>query len=248
MSGHSKWSTIKHQKAAKDAARGKLFSRLSKAISVAVKTGGGGDPQKNSRLRVAIETAKAANVPKDNITRAIARAEKSSEVLEEVTYEGFGPGGIQVIAEVATDNRNRTGQEIKNIFEKAGGRLGGPGSVSFNFQKKGSIVVKKESDVDNQMLKLIDLGADDVEETDEGIELYMESDKLAQTKNRIEKADFRITSLELTQNPKSNQTIEDQKLALKALSFLEKLQDHEDVQKVSANLDVPKEVVKKLSE
>lgn len=143
MSGHSKWSTIKRKKETSDAARGKLFSKLSRAISIAVKTGGGPDPSSNSKLKVAIDAAKSANMPKINTERAISRG-GGKDNLEEITYEGFGPLSIGVLVEVTTDNRNRSGQDIKVLFEKGGGRLGGPGSVSHNFESKGLLLVKKK--------------------------------------------------------------------------------------------------------
>lgn len=143
MSGHSKWSTIKRQKAVTDQARGKIFSKLSKAISVAVKTGGSDNPDFNPKLRVAVETAKASNMPKSNIDRAIQRASEVGD-LTEVLYEGFGPYGVGVVVEATTDNKNRTSQEIKTIFDRSGGNLGGPGSVMFNFVKKGMIIIKRQ--------------------------------------------------------------------------------------------------------
>lgn len=236
MSGHSKWSTIKHKKAATDAAKGKLFSRLVKAISIAVKTGGGDNPESNAKLRVAIDAAKAANMPKGNIDRAINKASSEGENLEEVTYEGFGPGGFGVIVEVATDNRNRTGQEIKSIFDKRGGQLAGPGAVSYNFEPKGFLVVKKGDDLDHQMLTLIDLGVEDMEEIDEGIEVYVSPNELYEVKNKIEEKGFGVENAELIQKPKTLQKLEGEKAA-KAIDFLEMLDEHDDVQKVFANLD-----------
>jgi YebC/PmpR family DNA-binding regulatory protein len=245
MSGHSKWATIKHQKAINDARRGKLFSRLSRAISIAVKSGGGPNPESNNKLRVAIEQARAANMPKANIEKAISRG-GGGEALEEMTYEGYGPEGIAVMVEVATDNRNRTAQEIKAIFERGGGRLAGPGAVAFNFEPKGFLVVEKEKDTEAQMLKLIDLGVEDMEETQSGIEVYVEPDKLSLTRQEIKNEGFRVVSAELVQKPKSYQEILDEKAASKALSFLDNLDEHDDVQKVFANLDIPDEIVKKV--
>lgn len=237
MSGHSKWSTIKHKKAATDAAKGKLFSRLVKAISIAVKTGGGDNPDSNAKLRVAIDAAKAANMPKANIDRAITKATSEGEGLEEMTYEGFGPGGFGVIVEVATDNRNRTGQEIKTIFDKSGGQLAGPGAVSYNFEPKGYLLIEKSENPDGQMLTLIDLGVEDVEETEEGIEIYVSPGDLFEIKNKIEEKGFKVDSAELVQKPKTLQILEGEK-AQKAVDFLDRLDEHDDVQKVFANLDV----------
>src|SRR3990170_358602 len=153
MSGHSKWSTIKRKKATTDMVRGKLFSKISKTIATAVKGGGSNNPETNSKLRVAIEEARAANMPKANVERALKKGGEGN--VSEFTYEGFGPGGISVIVEGATDNRNRTGQEIKGIFERGGGSLAGPGAVSFNFKQKGLILVEKGADPQSQMLSMI---------------------------------------------------------------------------------------------
>ncbi len=242
MSGHSKWSTIKRKKQATDAARGKLFSKLSRAISIAVKTGGGPNPETNNKLRVVIETAKAANMPKTNIERALTKG-VGGEALEEVTYEGFGPAGVNIIVEAASDNKNRTAQEIKGIFDRGGGKLGGPGSVSYNFDPKGLLVVSKGKDVEKQMLTLIDLGAEDVEETEDGVEVYVNPSDLSSCKDKIENAKFEVTSAELVQKPKTLQLIADKEKAQKVLSFLEKVEEHDDVQKVFANLDIPDQVL-----
>src|SRR4030065_2949100 len=157
MSGHSHYSTIKRQKEANDAAKGKVFSKMARAIAIAIKAGGGADPAQNYKLRIAIEQAKASNVPKSNIDRIPSRAQEEVS-YDEVSYEGYGPEGIPVIVESATDNKNRTSQEIKNIFERSGGSLAGPGSVSFNFEPKALIVVGKGGDVDSKMLKSIVFG------------------------------------------------------------------------------------------
>ncbi len=153
MSGHSHYATIKRQKGMKDAAKGKVFSKMGRAITIAVKSGGGiSDPNANYKLRMAVDAARAVNMPKENIERAISKAAGHSQSLDEIIYEGFGPGGVGIIVEAATDNRNRTAQEIKNIFERGGGNLGGPGSVAFNFDPKGLIVVKKGEASEPQML------------------------------------------------------------------------------------------------
>lgn len=246
MSGHSKWSTIKRKKGATDKARGKLFSKLARAISVAVKTGGGEDTETNYKLRVEIDRAKAANMPKSNIERAISQGTRG-EALEEVSYEGFGPAGVGVIVEVATDNRNRTAQEVKNLFERGGGHMAGPGAVSFNFEPKGQILVKKGKDVEKQMLTLIDLGAEDVEETEDGIEVHVQPSKLSASKENLEKEGFSVISSELVKKPKSYHTLSDPKEAKRAISFLDTLEEQEDVQKVFATLDVPEDVMAKIA-
>ena len=245
MSGHSHYATIKRQKETKDAARGQLFSKLARAVSVAVKTGGGANPDTNYKLRVAIDKAKVANMPKGNIEKAISKG-SGGGTLEEVTYEGFGPEGIAVMVEVATDNRNRSGQEIKNLFERGGGRLAGPGAVSFNFEARGLLLVEKKKDKDEQMLTLIDLGVEDMEEMEDGIEVYVESGKLSETKSKLEKEGFKVTSSELMQKSKNYQIISDKNAASKILSFLNKLEEHNDVQKVFANFDIPEDILTKI--
>lgn len=246
MSGHSKWSTIKHKKAINDAARGKVFSKLARSISMAIKSGGGVDPDTNYKLRMAIDVAKAANMPKVNIERALSRGREGGE-LEEVTYEGFGPGKIAVIVDVATDNRNRTGQEMKVLFERGGGQLAGPGAVSYNFQSRGMILVKLDEDSETQMLNLIDMGVDDIEEVESGLEVYVEPDRLCETRERLEKGGVKIISAELVRRPNNFQNISDSKMAAKALSFLEAFEDHDDVQKVYANLKIEDNVMKDIS-
>ena len=247
MSGHSHYATIHRQKEAKDAQKGQIFSKLAKEIAIAVKSGGP-DPNGNFKLRVAMDRARAANMPKDNVERAISSGSSSATDLEEATYEGFGPSGIAVMVSAATDNRNRTGQEVKNLFERAGGRLAGPGSVSFNFENKGLLVIEKKAEAETQMLTLIDMGVEDIEETDDGIEVYVSPDKLTQTRKKLQEAGFSIASTELFMKPKSLQTISDPSEAKKALAFLESLEEHEDIQKVFANLDIPDAVVSQVSQ
>ncbi len=238
MSGHSHWATTHRQKELDGAKRGNLYSKLSKAIQVAVKTGGGTTPESNFKLKVAIEKARAANLPKENVDRAIASATNAAASMDEATYEGFGPEGIAVIVDVVTDNKNRTVQEIKNIFERAGGNLAGPGAVSFNFDQKGLIVVKKQADAQDEMLKLIDLGVEDMEEEEGVINIYTAFDALSSTRNKLEENGFEIESFELIMKPKVYVKIEDSAKASKVLSFLDTLEEQEDVQKVHANLDV----------
>lgn len=242
MSGHSKWATIHRQKEVKDAKRGNLFSKLGRAISIAVKSGGGPDLSANFKLRVAVEKARAADMPKENIERAISRAAEAG-ALEEINYEGFGPGGIGVIVEAATDNRNRTSQEIKTAFERGGGSLAGPGSVSFNFEQKGFLVVSKTADAEAQMLKLIELGVEDVSETENQIEVTTAPDKLGEIRKSLEAAGFEVTSMELYLHPKTLVTIFDPESAKRAMTFLEELEEHEDVQRVFSNLDVPENLL-----
>ena len=245
MSGHSKWSTIKRQKEAKDISRGKLYSKLSRAISIAVKTGGGSDPATNNKLRVAVDAAKSANMPKSNIERAINKASAMGN-LEELTYEGFGPEGINIIVEVATDNRNRTGQDLKGLFERAGGRLAGPGAVMFNFDSKGMVLIKKNTKAEEQMLSLIDLGVEDVEETDDGIEVYTNPENLSSTESKLRENDYKIISMDLVRKPINLQLVDNVKTADKTLKLLGSLSKLDDVQKVFSNFDLEDTISEKV--
>lgn len=246
MSGHSHYATIKRQKESKDAQRGQVFSKLAKEISIAVKTGGGEDINSNYKLRVAIDRARAANMPKENIERAITRASGLEGKLEEISYEGFGPLGISVIVEVATDNKNRTAQEVKNLFERGGGSLAGPGSVAYNFETLGLIVVEKDTDLEKQTFKLIEIGAEDIEETEDALEVYVSPEKLSQIRNSIEESGYVVGSFEIVKKPKNLQTIDNLSDVEKALKFLDNMGENSDVQKVYANLDIPGDVLKQI--
>lgn len=224
MSGHSHYATIHRQKEIKDAAKGKVFSKLARAITIAAKTGGSTNPDFNFKLRMAIDKAKEASMPKDNIDRAVSKAEGAAS-LEEVTYEGFGPNGILVLVEAATDNRNRTSSEIKNLFDKNGGKFGTPGSVAFNFEPKGLSLIKKEGNLDEQILKLIDMGAEDVVEVEDGLEVYVPVDKIQEFK------------ADLIQKPKNLQAVPEDKKE-QVIAFLDNLENHDDVQKVHTNADL----------
>lgn len=245
MSGHSHFATIKRQKAANDAAKGNLFSKLARNIMIAAK--GGADPNMNFKLRVEMDKARAASMPKENIERAIAKATTEAANLTEIVYEGFGPGGIGVIVQVATDNKNRSAQEVKNLFDKNGGTMAGPGAVSFNFESKGLIVIKKSATPEEQMLTLIDSGAEDVVETDDAIELYTSPDSLSDIRKKLDGSNFEVLETELVMKPKNLQTIEDSALARKAIDFLSTIEENDDVQKVFSNLDIPDETMKQIS-
>ena len=244
MSGHSKWSTIKRQKETTDIKRGKIFSKLAKAITIAASDGI--DPNTNFKLRLEIEKAKQANMPKENIERAIAKAggEAGEGQLEEVIYEGYGPEGVAVIAEAATDNRNRTTAEIKNLFERVGGRLGGPGAVAYQFQPMGLITVEKFTNPDEQVLKIIDLGVEDVEEAIDAIEVYTLPKNLSQVRDKLVQSDFQVLNVELVKQPKNEVAINRPEKAAKVLKFMDNLQEHDDIQKIYANFDIPEEVLK----
>lgn len=237
MSGHSKWSTIKRKKEATDHARGKLFSKLSKNISVAVKTGGGIDPSFNPKLRMAVDTAKAANMPKSNIERAISRAGEVGDI-NEVEYEGFGPGGIQVIIMATTDNKNRTGQELKTILDRAGGSMGGPNSVSFNFDTRGYFELANKSLNEEDMLKVIDAGAEDIKEYKDYWEVYTSANNLKQVVDKLNKEGYETSSMQIVKKPKTTQKITESEVAKKIVGMLEALQDHDDVQEMFENSDI----------
>ena len=246
MSGHSKWATIKRQKGANDAKRGQLFTKLSKAITIAVRQGGGiGDPNSNFRLRLAIEAARNANMPKDNIERAISRASgKEMTELAEALYEGFGPGGFSVIVETLSDNNQRTVSEVKNIFDKNGGNMGNQGSVQYQFDKKGVIAVAKDGKtIDDIFLIAADNQAEDVEEMGDDVYIYTKPEDLAQVRNNLIEQGLTVKVAELTWKPIVFNSIGDKTQAERAINFLEKLESLDDVQKVYANFDIPDEVM-----
>lgn len=235
MSGHSHFATIKRQKETKDAARGNLFGKLSKTISIAIKSGGGANPDTNFKLRVAIDKAKEFNMPKDNIDRILKAALEKMDNIEEITYEGFGPFGVGVLVETVTDNKNRSAQEFKNIFEKAGGSLAGPGAVSYNFENKGFLLVEKKDNVEDQILSLIDLGVEDVEEREDGLEVFVNPDFLKEVKEKVEKLGYKVLRTELKMEAKTYMEITDDNQITKITNFLEELEEHDDVQKVYSN-------------
>lgn len=243
MSGHSKWSTIKHQKEAKDQKRGTVFTKLGRAITVAVHQGGSTDPETNLSLRLAVERAKGANMPKDNIQKAIERGsgkgEGSGSSLKEVVYEGFGPQKVAIVVETLTDNSNRTVSELKKIFDRGGGSLSSPGSVAYLFAKAGMLVLDKEVQAEEMMLKLIDLGVEDVEEVKDGIEVYTQADKLTQFKNKLVEAGFKVRTMEIVTKPKVLVEIKEEKVGQKIISLLAALNAHDDVQRTWANFVLP---------
>jgi YebC/PmpR family DNA-binding regulatory protein len=241
MSGHSHYATIKRQKATNDAAKGNLFSKMARAIMIAAKNGP--DPDMNFRLRFEIDKARAASMPKENIERAIAKATTEAANLEEITYEGFGPGGFGVMVEVMSDNKNRTAQEIKNVFERGGGTLAGPNAVAFNFEQKGFMLIRKTADPDTEMLQLIDAGAEDIEDTSDGFEIFVAPDKLGQIHKKLTESGFEVLQAELQMKPVNFQTITDPATAAKALKFLDEMESLDDVQNVSTNIDIPDEVM-----
>ena len=242
MSGHSKWKTIKRQKGVKDAKRGAIFTKHSNAITVAVKQGGNiADPEGNFKLRLAIEAARADNMTKENIDRAITKAAGKEGVnLEEAVYEGFGPGGFSVVVEAFTDNKQRTVAEVKNAFEKNGGTMGAQGSVMYQFERKGVITIaKKEKSSDDIFAIAVDSGAEDVEEAGDEALIYSKPEDLAKVRSYLAGKGITIQNAELVYNPIVLFPITDKTIAEKAVAFLEKLEELEDVQKVFANFDIP---------
>ncbi len=235
MSGHSHFATIKRQKGLKDAAKGNIFGRLSKMISIAIKSGGGPNPDMNFKLRVAIDKARENNMPKENIDRILKSASEKMDNIEEITYEGFGPFGMAVVVETATDNKNRTAQEIKSLFEKGGGAMGGPNSVLYNFDHKGYLLVEKNNDPDMQTLSIIDLGIDDVTDSEDGLEVYTAPDQLKDIRDKIEALGFKVSKMELTMLPKNYISITDDSQIEKITKFIENFESHDDVQKIYHN-------------
>lgn len=242
MSGHSKWSTIKRKKEATDAVRGKLFSKLTRAIMIAVKTGGGVNPEVNYKLKTAIDAARSSNMPKGNIERALKKAESSGDILE-VVYEALGPENVNIIIEAATDNKNRTFQEIRTILDRGGGHMASPGAVLYNFEKRGEISIKKSSSGEKQMLKLIDLGIEDIEETSDSIDIYTDPKLLSGVVKRIKDDGFEILSYELTLKPKALIPVNNISKAQKIINLLDKIEDQDDVQKVFVNADISDDIL-----
>ena len=245
MSGHSKWSTIKRQKGVTDAKRGALFTKVAREISVAARQGGG-DPDANYRLRLAVEKARSVNMPSDNIKRTIDKATGGGEVeqYEEIVYEGYGPGGVAVLVEAQTDNRNRTAAEVRSMFTKSGGQLAGSGAVAWQFEPRGLISIPRSGglDADEVALAAIDAGADDVDtDSPETIEVYTSPADLEAVRRALESAGVPVESAESTMIAK--QTVElDAHKARQALRLVELLEDLDDVSRVTANFDIPEEV------
>ncbi|HYT56535.1 MAG TPA: YebC/PmpR family DNA-binding transcriptional regulator [Verrucomicrobiae bacterium] len=248
MSGHSKWSTIKHKKAAKDAKKGKLFTKFIKEITVAARMGGG-DLNSNPRLRTAVTTARAASMPGENIDRAIKKGtgELEGVTYEEIQYEGYGPGGAAIIAQVLTDNKNRTVSEVRRLFAKHGGNLGETGCVSWMFDKKGLITIEK-SQVDEERLMgiVLDAGAEDVRDEDDLFEVVTRPEDFHVVKDRLDHEKVVVTSAQVTLVPKNSVDV-DAKHVEQILKLTEELEDHDDVQSVSANFNIPNELMDKAS-
>ncbi len=250
MAGHSHWAGIKHKKALIDAKRGKQWSKLSKAIIVAAKLGGG-DPDANVRLRVAIEAAKAVSMPKENIQRAIKRGtgELEGGLLEEVLYEGYGPGGVAVLCDVLTDNRNRTAPEIRKLFEMSDGKLGGAGCVAWMFEKKGLFVVAADkADEDRLMEVALEAGADDVRRSGDNFEVLCAPEAYEAVAKALEQAGIQPDVSEISRLPKNTVDVNDPEVARKVLKLMNRLDDHDDVQNVSSNFNIPEAIMAQVAE
>lgn len=247
MSGHSKWSTIKRKKGAQDAKRGRVFTKLSNTIAVAVREGGA-DPETNVRLRLAIEKARNENMPNNNIDRAIARGkgESGGAAIERVTYEGYGPSGVAVLVECATDNRNRTSSEVKSVFSKYGGNLAEPGAVAFQFDQKGVITIET-TEPDEAVLAAMDAGAEDVDSEEGVVTVYTPPKELKDIQEKLEADGLPITAAELSFEPQQKVSLESEDSARKALRLLDSLEDLDDVVNTYSNVDIPSDILEKVS-
>jgi len=249
MSGHSHWAGIKYKKAALDAKRGKVWSKVSRMIIVAAKQGGG-DPSANLTLRYAIDKAKASNMPKDTIEKAIKKGtgELEGTSFEETLYEGYGPNGVAIMVEALTDNRNRTGPEIKRMFEKHGGSLGTSGCVNWMFTKKGLITVSAANSDEEQLFEIaLGAGADDMQAVGEVFEITCEPAAYEELKKALQAKEIPIEMAEISMVPQSTIDISDEHIAKRIFSLMEAFEDHDDVQNTYANFDIPEEIIARIS-
>jgi len=249
MSGHSKWSTIKHKKARTDEKKGKEYTKLAKEIIIAARSGGG-DPEANSKLKLAIQNAKAINMPNENIARAIKKGtgDIESDVIEELIYEGYAPGGVAVMLAIATDNRNRTASDIRHLFAKNNGNLGETGCVAYMFERVGLLTVKREDlkmDVEEFMLQAIEAGADDVREDEAEIEVITTPDSFMAVKEALDQI-VKLEEANIVMLPSNSVDINDEVMAAKVLKLIDALEDHDDVQQVYANFSIPDEILEKI--
>ena len=242
MAGHSKWANIKHKKEKTDAQRGKIFTKIGREIAVAVKEGGGSDPNMNSRLKDVIAKAKVNNMPNDNIARSIKKAsgEAGDVDYENITYEGYGPDGIAIIVDALTDNRNRTASEIRYIFDRNGGSLGATGCVAWMFDRKGLLVVENNGTIDEEelMMSAIDAGAEDVSEVPEAFEIYSDPSEYSSVRNALEDAGYAFVSSEIELIPQTTVKL-DEEQAEKFVKLLDMMDDNDDVQNVYHNAEFP---------
>ncbi|MGQ0520097.1 MAG: YebC/PmpR family DNA-binding transcriptional regulator [Actinomycetota bacterium] len=244
MSGHSKWATIKHKKGAQDKARGKLFAKLIRQVEVAAREGGG-DVNSNATLRTMYQKARDASVPMDTIERAVKRGTGELEGVryEAISYEGYAPGGVAVIVECLSDNRNRTGSEIRSSFSRNGGSMAEPGAVSWQFQRQGVLLVPKEADEDEVMMVALEAGADDLSDVGEFWQVTSPPNELAAVRKALEDAGIAVESADLTLSPTTVVPIDDEAEAKRVLRLIDLLEDHDDVQNVYANFDIPDHVI-----
>ena len=246
MSGHSHWSGIKHKKAANDAKKGKVFSRVAKLIHVAVKEGGGGNPDDNPRLRLVLDKARQVNMPKDNIKRAIEKALDTSSGYIPMTFESYGPGGSAIIAECLTDNTMRTGPEVRHIMEKAGAKLGKEGSVAYMFQRKGVFIISADKTTEEELMEVaLEAGAEDIETTDEDFTVYSSVADFVAVGEALEAAKIETEESEIKLVPENTVEV-DLEAARKIMTIIEKIEDHEDVQNVYCNYEFSDEVAAQL--
>jgi YebC/PmpR family DNA-binding regulatory protein len=248
MSGHSKWATIKHQKGAKDQARGKLFAKLIRQVEVAAREGGG-DMEANATLRTMYNKARAASVPIDTIERAVKRGtgELEGVTYESITYEGYAPGGVALLIDVLTDNRNRTGSEVRNVFSKLGGSMAEPGAVSWQFSRKGIVLVPRAASEDDVMLAALEAGAEDVVDDGDHWRLTCEPQATEAVKEALEAAGITVTSAETTMLPSATIEVTAADEAKKILRIMDALEENDDVQDVYANFDIPDEILASVS-
>ena len=249
MSGHSKWHSIRHKKGATDAKRGKIFSRLNKELMVAARMGGG-DPSANPRLRQAIATAKSENMPKDNIERAIKKGTGELEGInyEEYMYEGYAPGGVALLIEVMTHNKNRAAADIRYVFNKRGGSLGEAGCVAWMFEKKGLIIFEQNQVAEDEVLEVaLEAGADDVITTEDQYEVHTELAAFESVKQAFDDQELRYTMAEITMMPQNTVEIDDESMAVQVLKLMEAIEDADDVQKVYANFDIPDKILQRIT-
>jgi YebC/PmpR family DNA-binding regulatory protein len=248
MAGHSKWASIKHKKAVVDQRRGAHFTKLARAIQVAAREGGG-EPESNAALALAVQKAKDASMPKDNIERAIAKgtgAGTDADAIETVVYEGYGPGGVAILVEALTDNRNRTGSEVRHMFAKSGGNLGEPGSVAWQFEKKGTVVVDSERFTEDDLMPAIEAGAEDIA-GDEGVwEIVTAPADLTAVRETLESAGVELQSAEIAMRPTTRIQVEEGDVG-KLMRLIEQLEDHDDVNAVHANFDVDAAVLERVA-
>lgn len=244
MAGHSKWDNIKHKKAKEDARRGKIFTKMTRLIAVAAREGGP-DVNTNFRLRLAVDKAKSYNVPNDTIERAIKRGagELEGDSYEEFVYEGYGPGGVAIMLQIMTDNRNRTAADVRHLFSKYGGNLGESGCVAWMFEKKGVVrIARNGADEDEVLMAALEAGGEDVQSDDEGFTIYSDPASFEEVRNALEEAGYVIESAEISMQPKNTVAVEGAD-AKRLLQLLEALEDHDDIQDVQANFDISEEAL-----